>query len=97
MGSLKMIANSNSSSMISTREARNSTGKAFHFTFILCRSLTMAYRWLSKFASEGNGSLVEFARHSYKTFGLNVNKDGDLEYREWAPNAKEVSIVRIQL
>ena len=57
----------------------------------------MVYRWLSKFASEGNGSLVEFARHSYKTFGLNVNKDGDLEYREWAPNAKEVSIVRIQL
>ena len=41
--------------------------------------------------------MVEFARQSYKTFGLNVNKDGDLEYREWAPNAKELSIVSIQL
>jgi len=38
------------------------------------------------------GSLLEFA-HSYNKFGLNVNKDGDLEYREWAPNAKEVSLV----
>ena len=39
------------------------------------------------------GSLINFARNSYNRFGLNINKDGDLEYREWAPNAKEVSIV----
>jgi 1,4-alpha-glucan branching enzyme len=37
------------------------------------------------------GSLLEFA-HSYNKFGLNINQDGDLEYREWAPNAKEVSL-----
>jgi hypothetical protein len=24
---------------------------------------------------------------------MNINQDGDLEYREWAPNAKEVSLV----
>ena len=41
------------------------------------------------------GSLLEFA-HSYNKFGLNINQDGDLEYREWAPNAKEVSLVCIQ-
>ena len=38
------------------------------------------------------GSLLDFA-HSYNKFGLNINQDGDLEYREWAPNAKEVSLV----
>lgn len=38
------------------------------------------------------GSLLDFA-HSYNQFGLNINQDGDLEYREWAPNAKEVSLV----
>jgi 1,4-alpha-glucan branching enzyme len=36
--------------------------------------------------------LLDFA-HSYKKFGLNVNEEGDLEYREWAPNAKELSLV----
>jgi 1,4-alpha-glucan branching enzyme len=38
------------------------------------------------------GTFLEFTR-SYRKFGLNINKDGDLEYREWAPNAKELSIV----
>lgn len=41
---------------------------------------------------DNEGGLLEFAR-SYKKFGLNINKDGDLEYREWAPSAKGVSLV----
>lgn len=43
------------------------------------------YRWKDQFAGEA-GSFENFAR-SYKKFGLNINKDGDLEYREWAPAA----------
>lgn len=38
------------------------------------------------------GSFRDFAR-SYKKFGLNINAKGDLEYREWAPSARELSIV----
>jgi 1,4-alpha-glucan branching enzyme len=45
------------------------------------------------FAEEA-GTFLDFAR-SYKRYGLNVNKDGDLEYREWAPGAKEVSLVSL--
>ncbi len=56
--------------------------------------LNIPRRWKGQFMNEG-GSLINFARNSYNRFGLNVNKDGNLEYREWAPNAKEVSIVSI--
>lgn len=49
-------------------------------------------RWKERFAAEA-GSFLEFAR-SYKKFGLNINANGDLEYREWAPVAREVSLVR---
>lgn len=38
------------------------------------------------------GSFTDFAR-SYKKFGLNINSDGKLEYREWAPGAKALSLV----
>jgi 1,4-alpha-glucan branching enzyme len=48
-------------------------------------------RWKEQFAAE-SGSFLEFVR-SYKKFGLNINADGNLEYREWAPSAREVSIV----
>jgi 1,4-alpha-glucan branching enzyme len=48
-------------------------------------------RWIERFTQEA-GSFIEFTR-SYKKFGLNINKDGDLEYREWAPSARELSIV----
>jgi len=47
--------------------------------------------WIERFTEEA-GSFTEFTR-SYKKFGLNINADGDLEYREWAPAAREVSIV----
>jgi 1,4-alpha-glucan branching enzyme len=35
-------------------------------------------------------------RHSfqgYETFGLNAQPNGDIKYREWAPNAVEASLV----
>jgi 1,4-alpha-glucan branching enzyme len=48
--------------------------------------------WKNQFESEA-GTFLEFTR-SYKKFGLNINADGDLVYREWAPGAKELSIVR---
>lgn len=50
------------------------------------------YSWKGQFESEA-GTFLEFTR-SYKKFGLNINADGDLVYREWAPGAKELSLVR---
>ena len=38
------------------------------------------------------GGLIGFAR-SYQRYGIFVNADGDIEYREWAPGAKELSLV----
>lgn len=63
----------------------------FHLYIILLIWLNI-YRWKEQFAAEA-GSFLDFTR-SYKKYGLNVNKNGDLEYREWAPAAREVSIVR---
>lgn len=47
--------------------------------------------WINCFTGEA-GSFANFAR-SYKRYGLNVNENGDIEYREWAPAAKELSLV----
>jgi 1,4-alpha-glucan branching enzyme len=55
--------------------------------------LISIFRWIKKF--EGNeGSFLNFAK-SYNKFGLNVDSDGVITYREWAPSAKEVSLVII--
>lgn len=53
----------------------------------------MIFRLKEQFA-KNEGSFLEFA-HSYKKFGLNINADGDLVYSEWAPAAKELSLVII--
>ena len=53
--------------------------------------LPVCYSWKGQFDKEA-GSFLEFTR-SYQRYGINLNKDGDLEYREWAPNAKGVSLV----
>lgn len=42
------------------------------------------------------GSIQNFAR-SYKKFGLNIDENGDLVYREWAPGAKGLSLVRLSM
>jgi len=46
--------------------------------------------WMERFAGE-SGSFLDFTR-SYNLFGLNLNKNGNLEYREWAPSARELSL-----
>ncbi|KAJ5599428.1 1-4-alpha-glucan-branching enzyme [Penicillium hetheringtonii] len=38
------------------------------------------------------GGLDKFSK-GYELFGLNVQPNGDILYREWAPNAKEASLV----
>lgn len=52
------------------------------------------FRYLSKF-EDNEGGFLNFAR-SYKKFGLNINESGDLVYREWAPGAKQLSLVRFR-
>ena len=54
-------------------------------------SINLFASWIDRF-SEESGSFLDFTR-SYNHFGLNINADGDLEYREWAPAAQEVSLV----
>lgn len=47
-------------------------------------------KWLQTF-KDAEGGLVNVAR-SYKKFGLTVLPNGDINYREWAPAAKAISI-----
>ena len=58
----------------------------------MCFLIVQLYSWQGLFEKE-KGSFREFSR-SYETYGLFINKEGNLEYREWAPNAKALSIVR---
>lgn len=51
----------------------------------------MICSWKKQFEGE-SGSFLDFTR-SYKKFGVNLNADGDVEYREWAPSAKGLSLV----
>ncbi|KAL4894738.1 glycoside hydrolase superfamily [Aspergillus ambiguus] len=47
--------------------------------------------WI-KTIDDTEGGLDQFSR-GYEKFGLNVNANGDITYREWAPNAVEASLV----
>lgn len=51
------------------------------------------YRWLHKVEGT-DGSFYEFAR-SYEHYGVYITEDGDIGYKEWAPNAKQVSLVNL--
>lgn len=53
--------------------------------------LNHKFSWKNCFEGEA-GSFLDFAK-SYKKFGLNIDNEGNIEYREWAPAAKELSIV----
>lgn len=44
-----------------------------------------AQKWI-KTINETEGGLEKFSR-GYEKFGLVVNQNGDITYREWAPNA----------
>ncbi|KAL4800918.1 1,4-alpha-glucan-branching enzyme [Aspergillus venezuelensis] len=47
--------------------------------------------WI-KTVDEAEGGLEQFSR-GYEKFGFNVSDNGDITYREWAPNAVEASLV----
>ena len=47
--------------------------------------------WLEAFCKEAP-SLQEFAVASYKRYGLHVQPDNSIIYREWAPSAKRLSL-----
>lgn len=40
---------------------------------------------------DGEGGLAAVAQ-SYKKFGLHITKTGQIQYREWAPSAKSLSL-----
>ena len=41
---------------------------------------------------DGEGGLAAVAQ-SYKKFGLHITPTGEVNYREWAPSAKSLSLV----
>lgn len=43
-------------------------------------------KWLQTF-KDAEGGLLEIGR-GYKKYGLNLQPNGDLTFKEWAPNAK---------
>mmetsp|Transcript_6309 Transcript_6309/g.10706 ORF Transcript_6309/g.10706 Transcript_6309/m.10706 type:complete len:128 (-) Transcript_6309:2115-2498(-) len=47
-------------------------------------------KWLQTF-KDAEGGIASIAR-SYLKFGLNLRPNGDIEYSEWAPNAKGLTI-----
>ncbi|KAL5356031.1 glycoside hydrolase superfamily [Aspergillus floccosus] len=47
--------------------------------------------WI-KTINDTEGGLDQFSR-GYEKFGLNANANGDITYREWAPNAVQASLV----
>ncbi|CAG7942356.1 unnamed protein product [Penicillium salamii] len=57
--------------------------------------LKSRYQLVEKWAKDINdheGGLDKFSK-GYETFGLHAQPNGDVTYREWAPNAKEASLV----
>ena len=47
-------------------------------------------RWLKMF-KDNEGGLLNIGR-SYKKYGLNVQPNGDIIYKEWAPGANSIAI-----
>jgi len=50
-----------------------------------------AQEWIRKINST-EGGLEKFSR-GYEKFGLNVAENGDITYREWAPNAVQAHLI----
>lgn len=57
------------------------------FKDALRRRYSKAQKWI-KTINETEGGLEKFSR-GYQRYGLNVLKNGDIVYREWAPNARQ--------
>lgn len=43
---------------------------------------------------EGEGGIMNLAR-SYNKFGLHLQENNDIVYTEWAPSARQVSLVSV--
>lgn len=50
-----------------------------------------AHKWLRDI-NEHEGGLEKFSK-GYNSFGLNVLQNGDILYREWAPNATSANLI----
>ncbi|KAI0484534.1 alpha amylase [Xylariaceae sp. FL0804] len=61
------------------------------FSGALKRRYAKTHEWLSKIDST-EGGLEKFSRGA-DTYGLNVDKDNNIIYREWAPNATEAYLI----
>ncbi|KAI8625886.1 alpha amylase [Xylariaceae sp. FL1651] len=61
------------------------------FQDALKRRYTKAQEWIKKL-DDTEGGIEKFSRGA-EIFGLNVDKDNNIVYREWAPNAVEASLV----
>ncbi|CCE27404.1 1,4-alpha-glucan-branching enzyme [Claviceps purpurea] len=61
------------------------------FSDALRRRYTKAKEWI-KTIDANEGGLETFSR-GFEKFGLNVNADNSITYREWAPNATSASLV----
>ncbi|KAI0876369.1 alpha amylase [Hypoxylon argillaceum] len=57
----------------------------------LKRRYAKAHEWIKKLA-EGEGGVDKFSKGT-EIFGLNVDKDNNVTYREWAPNPVEASLI----
>jgi len=51
-----------------------------------------SYKKWEKEINQNEGGFAKFSR-GYERFGLNVQQNGDIVYREWAPNAKTASLI----
>ena len=50
-----------------------------------------AQKWI-KTIGDAEGGLEKFSR-GYEKFGFNVQPNGDIIYREWAPNATQAFVI----
>ena len=61
------------------------------FQEALKRRYSKAQQWI-KTINETEGGLEKFSR-GYETLGLQVQENGDIHYREWAPNALRAYVI----
>ena len=61
------------------------------FQGALKRRYSKAQQWL-KTINETEGGIEKFSR-GYETFGLQAQENGDITYKEWAPNALRAYLI----
>ena len=61
------------------------------FQEALKRRYNKAQQWI-KNINESEGGLEKFSR-GYETLGLQVQENGDITYKEWAPNALRAYLI----